>query len=125
MLIAQVTPPPEVTETLSSTHWGAILLLTVFVMGSWIVYLAYMTRTLNKQMVDTAHKRTDDAIQDRERAETLLERAVTALTQASSTMETLKTKVCDQSRKIDKLDETVDQLRDKVAQCPTRGGGNG
>jgi predicted nucleic acid-binding Zn-ribbon protein len=92
-------------------------------MGSWITYLAYMLRLLNRQMVEDAKANKADDEKDRAKAEALLERAVTALTQVNITLEALKTKVCDHGRKVDKMAEETDRLRDKVAQCPTRPGG--
>lgn len=117
-MLLQVVPPSELTQTLASTHWGAILLLTVLVMGSWITYLAYMLRVLNKQISDDAKASKADLQTDRLRAETLLERSVTALNQASSTLKTVQDKVCDQGRKIDRLAEVSDSLRDKISLCP-------
>jgi hypothetical protein len=122
--LLQVAPPQEVTQTLSSTHWGAVLLLTVFVMGAWITYLAYMLRSLNKEVVDGANRRIEDSQEDRKRAEALLERAVTALNQASSTLATVQDKVCDHSDKVDALVRETDKLKERVAQCPHHRGGN-
>ena len=117
-MLLQIAPPTEVTQALTSTHWGAVLLLTVFVMGSWITYLAYMLRILNKQIAEDGKVSKQEVQGDRARAEALLERAVTALTQANLTIQAIQAKVCEHGRKVDRLADVSDQLKDKIAQCP-------
>jgi hypothetical protein len=107
--------PDEAVRTLSDTTWGAILILTVFVMGAAITYLAYMVRRLNSQLVDVSNKRTQDVKEDAAKAQEVVERALNTLNTATTTIDLLKGKVCT-------MTEEVTRLRNRVENCPHRGG---
>jgi uncharacterized protein HemX len=112
--------PTEAVNTLSTTTWGAILVLTVSVMMGVIVYLARLVRTLNVQQMQLANARTEDAKQAADKSNEVLDRAVQALVQATSALDTLKSKVCEMRSE---FKEELEKIRDKVGKCPHRGGG--
>jgi len=107
--------PTEAVNTLSDTAWGAILILTVFVMGSFLTYLMLQVRTLNRELVKVADKRTEDARSMYEQAQALARESLTVVEKATHTTEGLGYKINEVTRAL------------SCRECPARArfGGEG
>jgi uncharacterized protein HemX len=107
--------PSQAVQTLSTTAWGAILVIMAVTLGSVIYMLLRAIRALHKENQDLAANRVSDLNELHDRAQAMARESLEAVKEFVVTIRDLKTKVC-------KLEEAVDRLKEKVdcRLCPAR-----
>jgi predicted PurR-regulated permease PerM len=87
--------PTEAVNALSDTQWGAILVLAVFVMCSFITYLMLQTRSLNRTIKEISDQRTDDAKEMYEGAQKMARESLETVNKATLAIENLGGKISE------------------------------
>ncbi len=87
--------PQEAVNTLSDTAWGAILILTVSIMGGFITYLMLYVRSLNRTIVEIGDKRTADAKEMYEGAQKMARESLETVNKACRAIDDLGRKITE------------------------------
>jgi len=110
--------PTQAVQTLSTTHWGAILVIMAFSLGSVIYMLLRAIRGLHKENQDLAQSRVDGLNEMHASAQAMVRESIDAVNEVQGTLREMTKKIC-------KLEDLLDGdggLKEKVdcRLCPAR-----
>lgn len=110
--------PTQAIQTLSTTAWGAILIIMAFAFCSVIYMLLRAIRALHKENQDLAQSRVTDLNELHEKARDMARESLDAVREFITAIKDLKHKVC-------RLEECIvgkSGLKEKVdcRLCPAR-----